>query len=84
MSKATKRKAASDLKEGLFWKKVKVAPRLKLSDAIAQRNRRDDNGFVEGDATLRIVGMPERYTVDRCPEFFVDRQKRPCYQQVVS
>jgi hypothetical protein len=60
-------------------------PKLKLADAIAARDRRSTDGFVEGEATLKITDLPESFTRDRCPHFLkFDKKTGPCYRDVVS
>jgi hypothetical protein len=77
-------KRKSDAKEGVYFKKIKVVPKLKLSDATLQRDRMDNDGFADGEATLRITGVPDHFTVDRCPEYLTeDRKKKPCLRSVV-
>jgi hypothetical protein len=41
-------KRKSDAKEGVYFKKIKVVPKLKLSDATLQRDRMDNDGFADG------------------------------------
>jgi hypothetical protein len=77
-------KRKPDAKEGVFFKKIKVVPKLKLTDAILQRDQRSEDGFVEGEASLEITGLPEHFTLDRCPEYFQeDKKKRPCLRTPV-
>jgi len=78
-----KRKASGDGLQGVYFKKVKVQPKLKLADATAIRDRRSTDGFVEGEATLKISDLPESFTRDRCPNFLkFDKKTGPCYRDV--
>jgi hypothetical protein len=52
-------KRKSDAKEGVYFKKIKVVPKLKLADATLQCDRMDNDGFADGEATLRITGVPD-------------------------
>lgn len=83
--KSSPSKRKSDAFDGVYFKKLKVTPKLKLAEAKLARDRRETDGFVEGEATLRILDVPETFTKDRCPEFFTDdKKKKPCFADPVS
>ena len=82
--KASPSKRKPNPMEGVYFKKIKLAPRLKLAEAKLARDRRDGDGFVEGEATLRILDVPDVMTRDRCPKYFpADKSAKPCWAKVV-